>query len=192
MVKLITCEVCGGSIASDAKACPHCGHPKYTHIINKRVTVRQILNGVKSFITGAFRFKGDKCPTFAQFVIQSATTILLYVVLTVVVWLIGGGAEAYLPSPVNLIIMVPFFFLATGMSFFTFRLIFVSFPTITKYERYVQENGLEDDSVYKQFTSRKNRCQLLYWGFFICLFLIWLLIVHIVNDGNWSWITKGG
>ena len=27
MIELIKCDVCGGSIASDAKVCPHCGHP---------------------------------------------------------------------------------------------------------------------------------------------------------------------
>ena len=192
MIELIKCDVCGGSIASDAKACPHCGHPNSHDVIVKRTPVKQVLGNFKPFLKGAFIFKDGKCPSFAQFVVQSVGTILLHVVLTVAVGLIGGAAEEYLPEPFNIIVVIPLFLLAIGQLLIAFRIILVFFPTIGKYERYIAENGLQDDSVYKQFVLHKNKCRMLYWGFFICLFLVWLLIVHIANDGDWRWVTEGG
>ena len=194
---LIQCKECGSSVSDKAVFCPHCGFPLRVTADNagrregcfKRINTVIIRLG--QYLKAALVFKDGSCPTFGMFVIQCTATIFMHFGICILLWLIGGAAEQYIPKPCNYFVALPILLIAIGDSYFLIRILFTFFPTLGKYEKYVQENHMDSTLVFKTFVLQKRRYKLYYWGFFVVAIIVWLIIAHIANGGVWSWMMEG-
>ena len=195
---LIQCKECGESVSDKASICPHCGFPLGTkdscdgdiHETYLR-KLKMVIMRFGQYLKAGLVFRDGICPTFGMYVIQSTATIIVHLGFCTLFWLMGGAAEHYIPKPYCYIVLLPMLLIAVGYTYFWIRILLVFFPTIGRYERYIRGHGMEDDTVFKTFGLKKRLYQLYYWGFFVALIVVWLIIVHIADGGDWGWMAEG-
>ena len=195
---LIQCKECGLPISDKASICPHCGFPLAATTDNNADRHEGCLKRIHGAIVRLGRylkaglvFRDGICPTFGMFVIQYTATIVMHLCICILIWLVGGAADQYIPKPYSYFVVIPILPFAIGYSFFWINILLRFFPTLGKYDKYIEKNHMASNPVFKDFVSQKRRYKLYYWGFFVALIIMWLIIAHIANGGDWGWIAEG-
>ena len=114
MAELIKCEVCGHDMASDAKACPNCGHPAKPPVVSRAIaeTTRTIENAADNVRKAVKSEKtvqlGKGCGTFLLFIIKFFGVLFVnYFIFSLINSGSGNSVESYIGCSIAATIIFP-------------------------------------------------------------------------------------